>query len=195
MTQRDGICHSGMQTTTKQEDADRSQFFLMRPDNAILARSPSPTRTTAMNLPLSALWSRAPQTKPPRRLHGGLWLGLAVCLAGLWSGGVLGAGDVFDAEYTDCPGATRLAALTGLAVTPTTEADVLEVSWQGLTESQIADLGTLRHRSGIAAIVEGSVEPQTQMAAPEFCTPFHSIGSRGTCQTARYWQKTKQGLR
>lgn len=77
------------------------------------------------------------QTKSSR-----LWpfpLALGACLLWVVTSSLSLAGHAFDDEYTDCPAATRLDAVTGLTVTRTEESDVFRISWDDLDPWTLKD--------------------------------------------------------
>ena len=67
------------------------------------------------------------------------------------------AKDAFDDnDYEDCPAATRLDAVEGLAVDRTDEEKEIRVSWDALTEAALGSLGPNGYRARLTVIVEGS---------------------------------------
>ena len=67
------------------------------------------------------------------------------------------ARDAFDGnDYDDCPAATRLDAVDGLAVDRTDEEDEIRISWDALTDAELGSLGPNGYRARLTVIVEGS---------------------------------------
>ena len=72
-------------------------------------------------------------------------------------GGLSLAKDAFDDnDYEDCPAATRLDAVDGLAVDRTDEEDEIRISWDALTDAELGSLGPNGYRARLTVIVEGS---------------------------------------
>ena len=67
------------------------------------------------------------------------------------------ARDAFDGnDYDDCPAATRLDSVIGLAVDRTDEEDEIRVSWEELSGTALSSLGRNGYRARLTVIVEGS---------------------------------------
>ena len=84
-------------------------------------------------------------------------LGLVVVLVLSAVGGLSLAKDAFDGnDYDDCPAATRLDAVDGLAVDRTDEEDEIRISWDALSGTALSSLGPNGYRARLTVIVEGS---------------------------------------
>ena len=69
------------------------------------------------------------------------------------------ARDAFDGnDYEDCPAATRLDAVSGLAVDRTDKEDEIRISWDALSSTVLDKLGVNLIEAGFTVIVEGGVE-------------------------------------
>ena len=69
------------------------------------------------------------------------------------------ARDAFDGnDYEDCPAATRLDAVSGLAVDRTDKEDEIRISWDALSSTVLDKLGVNLVHAGFTVIVEGGVE-------------------------------------
>ena len=69
------------------------------------------------------------------------------------------ARDAFDGnDYDDCPAATRLDAVNGLAVDRTDEEDEIRISWEAVSDAVLGSLGPNGYRAAMTVIVEGSGE-------------------------------------
>lgn len=67
------------------------------------------------------------------------------------------ARDAFDGnDYDDCPAATRLDSVNGLAVDRTDEEDEIRISWDALSDAALSSLGPNGYRARLTVIVEGS---------------------------------------
>ena len=67
------------------------------------------------------------------------------------------AKDAFDGnDYDDCPAATRLDAVDGLAVDRTDEEDEIRISWDALSDAALSSLGANGYKARLTIIVEGS---------------------------------------
>ena len=67
------------------------------------------------------------------------------------------ARDAFDGSgFDDCPAATRLDAVDGLAVDRTDEEDEIRISWDALSDAALNSLGPNGYRARLTVIVEGS---------------------------------------
>ncbi len=66
------------------------------------------------------------------------------------------ARDAFDGnDYEDCPAATRLDAVSGLAVDRTDKEDEIRISWDALSSTVLDKLGVNLVHAGFTVIVEG----------------------------------------
>ena len=84
-------------------------------------------------------------------------LALVVVLVLSAVGGLSLAKDAFDGnDYVDCPAATRLDAVNGLAVDRTDDEKEIRISWDALTEATLGSLGRNGYRARLTVIVEGS---------------------------------------
>ena len=70
-------------------------------------------------------------------------------------GGFSLARDAFDADYDDCPAATRLDAIGGLTIDRTDEEDEIRVSWDSLDTVALSSLGPNGYRARLTVIVDG----------------------------------------
>ena len=70
-------------------------------------------------------------------------------------GGFSLARDAFDADYNDCPAATRLDSVGGLAIDRTDEEDEIRVSWDALDTADLSSLGPNGYRARLTVIVDG----------------------------------------
>ncbi len=70
-------------------------------------------------------------------------------------GGFSLARDAFDADYDDCPAATRLDAVDGLTIDRTDEEDEIRISWDALTSASLSSLGPNGYRARLTVIVDG----------------------------------------
>ena len=69
------------------------------------------------------------------------------------------ARDAFDGnDYDDCPAATRLDSVIGLAVDRTDEEKEIRISWDALSGSVLSSLGPNGYRARLTVIVEGGVD-------------------------------------
>ena len=83
-------------------------------------------------------------------------LGLVVVLVLSAVGGLSLAKDAFDGnDYEDCPAATRLDAVSGLAIDRTDEEDEIRISWDALTDAELDSLGSNFKFARLTVIVEG----------------------------------------
>ena len=93
-------------------------------------------------------------------------LGLVVVLVLSAVGGLSLARDAFDDnEYEDCPAATRLDAVDGLAVDRTDEEKEIRISWDALTDAELSSLGPNGYRARLTVIVEGSGDDKSNNVA------------------------------
>ena len=84
-------------------------------------------------------------------------LGLVVVLVLSAVGGLSLAKDAFDGnDYEDCPAATRLDAVSGLAIDRTDDEKEIRISWDALTNAELGSLGPNGYRARLTVIVEGS---------------------------------------
>ncbi len=65
------------------------------------------------------------------------------------------ARDAFDADYDDCPAATRLGAIDGLTIDRTDEEDEIRISWDSLESAVLSNLGPNGYRARLTVIVDG----------------------------------------
>ena len=70
-------------------------------------------------------------------------------------GGFSLARDAFDADYDDCPAATRLDAVDGLTIDRTDEEDEIRISWDALDSASLSSLGPNGYRARLTVIVDG----------------------------------------
>jgi hypothetical protein len=70
-------------------------------------------------------------------------------------GGFSLARDAFDADYDDCPAATRLDAVDGLTIDRTDEEDEIRISWDALSSASLSSLGPNGYRARLTVIVDG----------------------------------------
>ena len=70
-------------------------------------------------------------------------------------GGFSLARDAFDADYNDCPAATRLDAVDGLTIDRTDEEDEIRISWESLDLADRSSLGPNRDLAELTVIVDG----------------------------------------
>ena len=70
-------------------------------------------------------------------------------------GGFSLARDAFDADYDDCPKATRLGAIDGLTIDRTDEEDEIRISWDSLDTADLSSLGPNGYRARLTVIVDG----------------------------------------
>ena len=65
------------------------------------------------------------------------------------------ARDAFDADYNDCPAATRLDAVDGLTIDRTDEEDEIRISWDSLDTVVLSSLGPNGYKARLTVIVDG----------------------------------------
>ena len=70
-------------------------------------------------------------------------------------GGFSLARDAFDADYDDCPAATRLDAVDGLTIDRTDEEDEIRIAWDALSSASLSSLGPNGYRARLTVIVDG----------------------------------------
>ena len=70
-------------------------------------------------------------------------------------GGFSLARDAFDADYDDCPKATRLGAIDGLTIDRTDEEDEIRISWDSLDTADLSSLGPNGYKARLTVIVDG----------------------------------------
>ena len=70
-------------------------------------------------------------------------------------GGFSLARDAFDADYKDCPAATRMDAIGGLTIDRTDEDDEIRISWDALDTASLSSLGPNGYRARLTVIVDG----------------------------------------
>ena len=70
-------------------------------------------------------------------------------------GGLTLARDAFDADYDDCPAATRLDAVDGLTIDRTDEDDEIRIAWDELDSATLSSLGPNGYRARLTVIVDG----------------------------------------
>ena len=70
-------------------------------------------------------------------------------------GGFSLARDAFDADYNDCPAATRLDAVDGLTIDRTDEEDEIRISWDSLDTADLSSLGPNGYKARLTVIVDG----------------------------------------
>ena len=103
----------------------------------------------------------------PRRLSAhAARLVLALIALGAGCAHVRGAGDAFDADYVDCPTATRLPAPAAVTLTRTDAADAARVAWYPLRATQIEGLGAQRYQAQITAIAASRGQTSRVQTAP-----------------------------
>ena len=103
----------------------------------------------------------------PRRLASARVACLVWALAlGTGSAHVWGAGDAFDADYADCPAATRLPTPAAVAVTRTEAAAAARVAWHPLGAARIEALGAQRYAARMTVIATGRGHAPQVRTAP-----------------------------